>query len=155
MIQLAKKTSRQNKNPSGVVGRAPQRPQSWPWTKSTKVLGEPLLGLAIGSKLLVASRVGCNGLQLCGCQDFAKDVGRAPLGRRLALPGPVGQCARVHSIHLLECPGEVWTAWRALFLAYQEGAGGGFERSAVQALCLCGNAHGVCACWSTPFGNRR
>ena len=63
-----------------------------------KARAEPLLDLTSGSKLLVASRVGCNGLQLCGCQDFAKDLGRGPLGRRLALPGPMGQCASAHSI---------------------------------------------------------
>ena len=39
--------------------------------------------LAYGSKRLVSSRVDCNGLQLSGYQDFAKDVGRALLGRRL------------------------------------------------------------------------
>ena len=33
--------------------------------------------LACGSKRLVASRVDCNGLQLSGYQDFAKDVERA------------------------------------------------------------------------------
>ena len=31
--------------------------------KAFKLLGESLLGLAFGSKLLVASRVGCHGLQ--------------------------------------------------------------------------------------------
>ena len=66
--------------------------------------------LAFGSKPLVASRVGANDLQFCGCQDVAKDVGRALLGRRLALPGPMGQCASAHSIHQMECPGEVWAA---------------------------------------------
>ena len=81
-----------------------------------------------------------------GAKIFAKkDVGRAPLGRRRALPGPMGQCAPGHSIHLLECP-----AWRALFLHYQE-RGGFLERSAVQA----GNAQGVCADWSALFGSRR
>ena len=47
----------------------------------------------------------------CSCvgyQDLAKDVGRA-LGRRLALPGPVGQSAPAHSVHLLERP--PWKYW--------------------------------------------
>ena len=97
------------------------------------MLGESPRGLAFGSKLLVASRVGCslwlkasrescNGLQLCRYQDFAKDVGRAVLGRRLALLGPVGQCAPAHSVHVLDC-----FRWRSLFLLCQEEAGGGFE----------------------------
>ena len=30
------------------------------------------------------------------------------MGRRLALSGPVGQCAPARSVHLLERPGEVW-----------------------------------------------
>ena len=42
-------------------------------------------------------------------------MGRAILGRRLALPGPMGQCASAHSIHLSRCSREVWAAWRALF----------------------------------------
>ena len=59
--------------------------------KSTiKLLGESQLLLTFGSKLLVASRGGCNGLQYCGREDFAKEVGRALMGRRLVLPGPVG-----------------------------------------------------------------
>ena len=93
-------------------------------------------------------------LQLSGHQDFAKDVGRALLGRRTAkASGPVGQCAPAHSVHLLERPEEVWAAWRALFLPYQEGAGG-FERGVVKSLCLCGNAQCVRANWSPPFGSR-
>ena len=44
------------------------------------------------------SHVNCSGLQLCGHQDFAKDVGSAFWGRRLALLGPVEQCALAHLI---------------------------------------------------------
>ena len=71
------------------------------------------------------------------------DVGtmeRDLLGRRLASPGPVGQSPPAHSVHLSERPGEVWAAWRALFLPYQEGAGGGYKR---RVLRLCGNAQGM------------
>ena len=78
--------------------------------ESIKVLGEPLLRLAIGSKLLVESRVDCNGLQLRwvprSCKRCVKDT---LLRRRLALPGPVGQCAPAHSVHLLERP--PWKYW--------------------------------------------
>ena len=49
------------------------------------MLGEYLLGIAFGSKPPVESHMNCSGLHLCGHQDFAKDVGRAFLGRRLAL----------------------------------------------------------------------
>ena len=94
-----------NKDTSGIVGRTPERPNC-SFGKSVKLLGESLLGLAFGSKLLFVSRVGCHGLHLCGCQDFAKYVDRALLGRRLAFPGPIRRCGRSgHSIHLLECPG--------------------------------------------------
>ena len=37
-------------------------------------------------------------------------------------------------------------------LAWTHGTVCVLERSAVQALCLCGNAQGVCADWSTPEG---
>ena len=66
------------------------------------------------------------------CQDFAKGVGRAPLGRRLALPGPMGQCA------LAQHP-PVGTSWRSVGRVassfsstsrQQEGVGGGFVRRA-------------------------
>ena len=43
---------------------------------------------------------------IVGAEMFAKDVGRALLGRRLALPGPMGCCAFAHIIQLLECPGK-------------------------------------------------
>ena len=85
-----------NKDTSGVEGRTPQRPNCG-LGNGAKLLGESLLRLAIGSKRLVESRVGCSGLRLCVCQDFANDVGKALLGRRLALPGPMGQCARTAS----------------------------------------------------------
>ena len=143
MIQLATRTL------SGIVGRTPQRPKK-SFGKSVELLGESLLGLTLGSQLLVASRVGCNGLQFAGCQDFAEGVGRARLGRRLALPGPMRQCASAHSTHLLECP----KAWRALFLIKKELVAF-LERSVVQASGPCGNAQGVCADWSSPCGSRK
>ena len=62
------------------------------------MLGEDLIGIAFGSRRLVESHVNCSGLQLCGQKDFAKDVGSAFLGRRLALLGPVAQCALAHLI---------------------------------------------------------
>ena len=81
-------------------GRAPQRPNH-SFGQSSEVPRESLLGLYSGSKRCVKGRVNCNGLQLCGHRNFAKDVGKAVLGRRLALLGPVGQCASAHSVHLL------------------------------------------------------
>ena len=90
--------------------------------KSVELLGESLPGLAFGSKLLVANRLDCNGPQFCGCQDFAKDAGRALLGRRLALPGSMGCCAFAHILQRVDCSREVWAARRALFLPQQEGA---------------------------------
>ena len=38
--------------------------------------------------------------------------------------------ASAHSIHSLECSRWSWATWRALFLPYEEGAGGFLERSA-------------------------
>ena len=75
-----------------------------------------LAGLTSGSKRFVKSRVSGNGLQLGGHGNWAKDEGKAFLGRRLALLGPLGQRALAHSVHLLERSREVWAAWRALLL---------------------------------------
>ena len=41
----------------------------------------------------------------------------------------------MHSVHLLERSREVWAAWRALFLPYQDGAGG-LDRVAVALIGL-------------------
>ena len=83
------------------------------------------------------SRVGLwpERLRLC-----AQDVGKFVLGRRLALFGPVGQCAFAHSFHLLECPREVWAAGRAPLLPRRGGADGGIKRGVAKSLCLRGNA---------------
>ena len=62
---------------------------------------------------------GLQWLAVVWSQDHAKNVGRALLERRLALPGSMGQCVVACSVFLLEHPGDV-------FLPYQEGAGGGF-----------------------------
>ena len=67
----------------------------------------------------------------------------------------MGRGAFAGIIQLLGCPGEIWVTLRAFLLPYQEGASGSHEGSAVQALCLFGNAQGVCADWCTPFGSRR
>ena len=111
---------------TGAVRTAPQRLNHSHGQRS-EVPGESLLELTSGSQRLVKSRVNFNGLQLCGHMNFAKDVGKAVLGRRLALLGPVGQCAPAHSVQMLERSRAVWAAWRALFLPCKEGAGGGFE----------------------------
>ena len=63
-----------------------------------------------------------NGFQHRWCDFFAKGVGRALLGRRLAFPRPMGCCALAHIILLLERPEEVLAARRALFLPHQDGA---------------------------------
>ena len=86
-------------------GKSTSKTQSY--GQSFEVLGESLLGLTFGSKRLVKSRVNCSGLRLCGHRKFAKDVGKAVLGRRLTLLEPVGECASAHSVHLLECSREI------------------------------------------------
>ena len=73
--------------------------------KNIILFGAPPLELTSGSKILLASRVGCSGLRSCGYQDFAKDVGRARLGRRLALPGPVGQVCACKASTFWNVPG--------------------------------------------------
>ena len=54
------------------------------------------------------------------------------MGRRLALPGPMGHGAFTYSIQLLECSEGIWATWRA-FLLHQQGASGSHEGSAGQA----------------------
>ena len=60
----------------------------------------------------------------------------------------MGCCALAHIIQLLKRPREVRAAQRAFLLPYQEGA-------AVQALCSCGDAQGMCFDWLAPVGSRR
>ena len=104
--------------------------------KALKCLENPSEA-AIGSRRLVDSRLDCSGLQLCGYRDFAKDVERAPLERRLALPGPSWNV-----------PGK-YGPLGELPLPCQDGVGGFLKRSAVRASGPCGNAQGVYADWTT------
>ena len=119
---------------SGFVGRAPQRPNH-SLGNSITVPGEPPSGLAIGSKrkvvrtTMACSDVGTKILQEMWEGTFWKASGLAWTRGTVC-------------VHPSERPGEVWAAWRALFLPYQEGAGGGYKR---RVLCLCGSAQGVCA----------
>ena len=79
-----------------------------------------MLGLAFGSSFpwqVVWVAMAC---LFGGCQDFAKDVGRAMLGRRLASPGPLGRGASAHIIQRLECPGEVRPHAELLFFLKKE-----------------------------------
>ena len=66
------------------------------------------------SLFVVANRCRRNGFQHRWCEKFAKDVGGAQKGRRLALRGPMGCCALAHIILLLTRPEEVRAAQRAL-----------------------------------------
>ena len=108
-----------------ILGRKKTRLELW-----EEHLEDPVVALDKASARSASWRVAglAMALQHRRSQDFAKDVGRAVLGRHLALLGPVGQRAHVHSVHLLERSREVWAAWRALFLPYEEGVGGGFDR---------------------------
>ena len=105
VIQLAKLTVWEGARHDWSCGKSTSKTQSY--GQSFEVLEGSFVVLTSGSKRLVKSRVNCNGLQLCGHRNFAKDVGKAVLGRRLALLGPVGQCASAHSVHLLECTREI------------------------------------------------
>ena len=105
--------SGKNKDTSGFVGRAPQRPNPG-LGKSIKVLGELLLRLAIGSKRLVESRVDCDGLQFVGTKILRK-MREGPFWEG------VWPCMDPwDSVHLLERPGKVWAACRALFLSIKK-----------------------------------
>ena len=96
-----------------------QKSQEWmpALAKAQEKLGESLPGFSIWShSVSMPAFVVAMSSQHRWRDDVARDVGRAILGRRLALPGPMGCCALAHIIHLVER-----AARRALFLP-QEGA---------------------------------
>ena len=99
--------------------------------KALKCLENPYQGWHLVSQCVVASLCRRNGLQHRRRKDFAKDVGWALLGRRLALPGSMGFGAFTHIIQLLECLRDIWATQRAFLLPHQEGASGSHEDSAV------------------------
>ena len=61
--------------------------------QSSEVPRESASRLIFGSRHLVKSRASFNGLWPERLRHCGKDVGMSVLGRRLALSGPVGQCA--------------------------------------------------------------
>ena len=68
------------------------------------------------------------------CAKSPHKCGRALMGRRLALPGPVGCCAFAHDSEHLERPKEVWAVWRALLLLFEERTSGPQENGELWAL---------------------
>ena len=76
-------------------------------TKALECLEKSPLVLAFGFVVCCCQSWWLQWLQYCGRGDFAKDLGKALLGRRLTLPGSMGRCACAHIIQLLECPGDV------------------------------------------------
>ena len=104
------------KNPPGIVGRTSQRPSGPEIRDIVTRVGIWFHSLSLPA-FVVAMASSIAGVKIC-----AKDVGRARLGRRLALLGPMGCGALAHIIQLLERPGEVGAAWRGHFLPHQEGA---------------------------------
>ena len=78
--------------------------------KALECLQNPCQGWHLVSQLVVASLCRRNGFQHRWRKDFAKDVGRALLGRRLAFPGPIGCCGYAHSVQRLERSGEARAA---------------------------------------------
>ena len=121
---------RQDQNWPGFVGRTPQRPVGGPG-EGIGMIGESLIGLAFGFTVCRCQLLWSRWLSASRCKDFAKDVGRAMLGRRLALPGSMGRCALAH--HSATGTSRRNMGHTASFSPSQEGAGGCLERSPVQA----------------------
>ena len=69
------------------MGRTSQRPVG-ELAQTLECLENPYHGWHLVSQFVVASLCRRNGFQHRWCKDFAKDVGRALLGRRLASPVP-------------------------------------------------------------------
>ena len=72
--------------------------------KALECSENPHEGWHLVSQFVVASLCRCNGVQHRWHEDCAKDVGRALVERRLALPGSMGRGAFTQIIQLLECP---------------------------------------------------
>ena len=113
--------------------------------KNVGMLGKSLLGLAFGFHSLsllafvVAMAFSIAGAKLC------KICGKALLGRRLALPGPMGCCAFAHIIQRLQCPGEVRAARRALFFFLIKKEPFALTKAVqFKPFCSCGDAQGMC-----------
>ena len=84
MTQLAKKIFLgRTKKRLDLWGRTSQRPIV-ALSKNDGLLEQSLLGWHLVSQFIVANRSRRNGFQHRWRKDFAKDVGRALLGRRLA-----------------------------------------------------------------------
>ena len=147
VIQLAKKISWAEHKPAWICGKNVSKSRLRPWQKRWNAWQIPFCWLWVRSLLLPVrggcnvlhivfvkilqlmwegpywkSHVNCNGLRLVGVSIFAKDVGKTFLGRRLALPGPMGPGTLAHIIQLLECPGKCGTHSELFFFFYQEGA---------------------------------
>ena len=103
-----------NKNPSGIVGRASQRPDCGPG-KSVGMLGKSLPGLTFGFTVCRGQSLSSQWLAASLAQKLCKKCGKDLLGRHLAFSGLMGCCGFAHNVKPLECSGEVWAAWRALF----------------------------------------
>ena len=86
---------------------------------------------------------------------FCRRCGNGTTGKASAFAWTHGTVCACAQHPPLGCLGRVWAAWRALLLLFQTGAGGGFCRRAVQALCLCGNAQVVRPDWFAPFGREK
>ena len=102
MIQLAKKISWAEQELAWILWEEHSKDPIVALEKALECLRIPYLARYFVSQCVAASPCRRNGLQHRWCEDFAKDVGRAPLGRRLALPGPLGCCAFAYIFQLLE-----------------------------------------------------
>ena len=95
----------QDKNPSGIVGRTPQRPGGGTGEGKLECLENPYWGWHVVSQFAVASFCRRNGFQHRWCKDFAKDVGRALLGKASGL-------IRTHGMRCPCAHHSFWTAPR-------------------------------------------
>ena len=154
MIQLAKKISWAEQKLAWICGKNISKTRWWPWQKRWNAWKILIRVEHLVSQCVVASLCRRSGFRHRWRKVFAKYVGTEPAGKASALPGSMGRGAFTQIIKLLECPGEIWATQRAFLLPHQEGVSGSYEGSAVQALCLCGNAQGVCSDWFAPDGSR-
>ena len=109
------------RNSTGTVKRAPQSPDCGTG-QSFEVRGEFVQSWIFVPRPVV--EMVFNGLWPRGLRHGSRDAEKAFVGKGVAPLGSVGQRAFAHSIHALERSREVWAAWRAPFLSFEERADG-------------------------------
>ena len=152
-LKAAKDRSEELYDPArkdNILGRTKTRltskTQTLPWKKAFKVLGASPLGTGLWFEASCGKSCGLRWPAVVYVPRFYKRCGKGPFWE--------GVWPYLHpwdSVHLRTAsvywnvPGKYGPLGELLFLPYQEGAGGGFERRAVESLCVSAETRKACA----------